>query len=187
MREQGVGQANGRKKASSNKKKKTVVSNRENKLFTDLYAPETTAELCVQPKKVREVQEWIQDCLDMRSPSRLLILVGSPGMGKSTMCRVLASAMGLNILQWNEVQSASLSLSTDGQMQYAQSQISSFVEFLNSASSFQALNTCTSTSSNNGIKCDNNHDRSADDLKGAGGALVLIEEVSSEFLCSKIL
>jgi cell cycle checkpoint protein len=71
-------------------------------MWVDQHAPTKSAELCVAPKKVKEVRAWLEDALQLHSNKKLLILVGSPGIGKSTMIKVLAKELGLVICSWNE-------------------------------------------------------------------------------------
>lgn len=66
----------------------------------DRFAPQSSKELCVAPKKVNEIRSWIEDALKYRE-NRLMVLVGSPGIGKSTAVRVLANEMDLDVLSWN--------------------------------------------------------------------------------------
>ena len=148
-------------------------------MWVDKYAPQTSADLCVAPKKVKEIREWmIQSSNKTTSSSsggsdpfvagsagggvgsfgmqyqqphaampptpggepvpQILILVGSPGVGKSTAIRVLASEMGWAVHQWNDAQQdtpsggaryGSGSFDSAMSVRY-QSQMSSFEEFL---------------------------------------------------------
>jgi cell cycle checkpoint protein len=69
----------------------------KNRLWTDKYVPQSSNDLAVAPKKVKEVSSWL------RKPSgRLLILVGSPGIGKSTMVQCLAKEQKTNVAEWTE-------------------------------------------------------------------------------------
>jgi cell cycle checkpoint protein len=87
-------------------------------MWVDKYIPLSTSDLCVAPKKVKEIIAWLeaaQKSIHSRHNSKttsnqqqqqlhpkLLILVGSPGIGKSTTVRVIAKELHLNILSWNE-------------------------------------------------------------------------------------
>lgn len=66
-------------------------------MWVDKYAPKNTAQLCMAPKKVKEIRSWMQN-----PESRLLVCVGSPGIGKSTTVRVLASELGWIIHEWSD-------------------------------------------------------------------------------------
>lgn len=72
-------------------------------MWIDKHKPKSSTELCVAPKKVKEVRAWMESATANRaSAKKLLVLVGSPGIGKSTMLRLLAKEMGLAVCDWNE-------------------------------------------------------------------------------------
>ncbi|KAL7501643.1 hypothetical protein ACHAWT_009455 [Skeletonema menzelii] len=136
-------------------------------MWTDKHAPKCTKDLCVAPKKIDEVRQWLvshSNCrqtkressvqsktiieedldpwempdeweTDVLSPdAKLMILVGSPGCGKSSMVHALAADLNLEILTWNDAHHAEFvdyreSHSMDEYLPY-QSQMNSFEEFL---------------------------------------------------------
>ena len=116
----------------------TTSSRRQSSLlWTDKYLPQSIADLCVAPKKVKEIQAWMTNGTASTTPhSKLLILVGSPGIGKSTAVRLLAKEHGIHIHEWNESLSDGSgnrrpeSLSSIAQ----ESPLSSFERFLQQAS-----------------------------------------------------
>jgi hypothetical protein len=108
-------------------------------MWIDKYAPRTSQELCVAPKKVEQVRCFLSSYMDYLRDSRrrqqpcgtsrmdmisinnnhssssisnyivnpppetkLMILIGNPGVGKSAMVRTLAREMNLQILSWND-------------------------------------------------------------------------------------
>ena len=66
-------------------------------LWTDKHAPLKSVDLAVAPKKVKEVAAWMQ-----KADSKLLILIGKPGIGKSTMVRLLAKELHIDLQEWKE-------------------------------------------------------------------------------------
>lgn len=99
-------------------------------LWIDKYAPKSTNELCVAPKKITEVEEWVKDTT---SVCKMLILVGSPGIGKSTMIQVIAQSLNMNVLEWNDTNTDYIPwINNDPSFAY-ESQNAAFEEFLNSA------------------------------------------------------
>lgn len=79
------------------------VGPKESVLWVEKFSPSTSADLCVAPKKVKECKAWLQEATQPGGNSlRLLVLVGSPGVGKSAMVRVLAKELGLEVRIWNE-------------------------------------------------------------------------------------
>ncbi len=74
-------------------------------LWVDKFAPIASVDLCVAPKKIKECEAWLKEATNLTSSAprkKLLVLVGSPGCGKSTMVRVLAMELGLEVHTWNE-------------------------------------------------------------------------------------
>lgn len=69
----------------------------QKQLWTVKYAPKSSEELAVAPKKVKEVLAWMQ-----QSESKLLLLVGGPGIGKSATVHCLANELGLEVMEWTE-------------------------------------------------------------------------------------
>ena len=119
-------------------------------MWTDKHVPTVSSELCVQPKKIEEVRDWLKQCFrSIRDPvlygscSKLLVLTGGPGVGKSTMCKVLAKELEIEISQWNENQDAP----HDFRFRQSQSQLSSFSNFLHSASCYKSLDFVAHSSS----------------------------------------
>lgn len=58
-------------------------------MWTGQYAPQSIDELCVAPKKCKQVQEWLS--CESTTVGGMLILVGSPGIGKSTMAKLICN------------------------------------------------------------------------------------------------
>ena len=75
-------------------------------MWVEKFAPKSSTDLSVAPKKVKEIKSWLQNSLasDHNTPNlqKLLVLVGSPGIGKSTTIRVVAKELKRSILSWNE-------------------------------------------------------------------------------------
>ena len=78
------------------------------------HAPRASKDLCVAPKKVAEVRDWLRS----RVPSlradhgnhgggvvvgsgRVLLLTGPTGCGKSTTVELLCAELGLRLLRWS--------------------------------------------------------------------------------------
>ncbi|ORZ01842.1 Rad17 cell cycle checkpoint protein-domain-containing protein [Lobosporangium transversale] len=74
--------------------------------WVEKYAPTNIEEVAVHPGKIANVREWLQIYTDPRNPQRdfsggaILVLSGPAGSGKTTVLRILAKEMGLNIVEW---------------------------------------------------------------------------------------
>lgn len=76
-------------------------------LWVEKFSPTSSVDLCVAPKKVKECSAWMQEATHRERvpavvPKKLLVLVGGCGVGKSTMVRVLAKELGLELHSWND-------------------------------------------------------------------------------------
>lgn len=122
--QQSLKQANGQTKERGNPRKRVRVApsltpnsnddnDSKNAMWVDKFIPLSSSELCVAPKKVKEITIWMEAALKSihsrhsKTPveqghPKLLVLVGSPGIGKSTSVRVIAKELHLNVLSWNE-------------------------------------------------------------------------------------
>ena len=77
-------------------------------VWVDKYRPRCTADLAVQRKKIEQVQQWLQKAdaslqLGLPPATRLLVLTGPPGVGKSATVRVLASELNFQLCELSEV------------------------------------------------------------------------------------
>ena len=117
-----------------------------NLMWIDKHVPLSSSNLCVAPKKIQEVKEWMSSN-DDNNP-KLLILTGGSGVGKTTMIRLLAKELGFTLLEWEAESSASSFLPH----RHHVSQLDSFHDFLSSGGrGFQTLSIVTDkhTSSDN--------------------------------------
>ena len=176
-------------------------------MWVDKYAPTNAADLCVAPKKVKEIREWMLQTASPQSlsndvdggydqrqqqtaPPRLLVLVGSPGVGKSSTIHVLASELGWTVHQWNDAlqnTAAGGGLRRDEVLSVRWlSQISSFEEFLASAGlGFSPLEldggglslTVPVTSGRKRKSCSSSPQLSVS--RSNKGSIILIEDVSA--------
>lgn len=68
--------------------------------WPERFGPRNLDELAVHKKKVADVRRWLDDVMTGRMRQRVLILKGAAGSGKTTTMRLLASEMGLELLEW---------------------------------------------------------------------------------------
>lgn len=128
--QQAVGNTNRTRRVTfQNKDASTSASS--SSLWVDKYAPSKSPDLCIAPKKVNEVRSWIDATIARTTPCKLLILVGSPGTGKSTMVHALAQEMNLAVREWSESYSTRVYGQAQGILSVdQQTPINSFEEFL---------------------------------------------------------
>jgi len=87
------------------------VEETHQELWVDKYAPKKFLELISESRATREILGWIKqwdDCVkngirgkDTRPEKRVLLLVGPPGMGKTTLAHVLAAHCKYNPVEIN--------------------------------------------------------------------------------------
>eukprot|EP00956_Cyclotella_meneghiniana_P032530 scaffold89939_cov51-Cyclotella_meneghiniana.AAC.3 len=154
--------------------KTSVAKSASTQLWIDKHTPQTASNLCIAPKKIEEVRNWLSTHIQTRQrrrnnggysmyeapPTPLMILVGSPGIGKSTLVRVLANEMKLEVLTWNDVHTEYMQSSGDEYVPY-QNQMGSFEEFLIGA----------------GTGMDSLVDEKDDRYESFDGSIILIEEI----------
>lgn len=97
-------------------------------MWVDKYAPLISADLVVAPKKVKEIQTWLGEAL-IPGNCKFLILVGNPGIGKSTAVHCLAREMDLEVVEWRESLAVAWQPNVDASIEY-ESPIQSFESFL---------------------------------------------------------
>lgn len=114
------------------KQRQVTFQQPSTELWSDLYSPKSTKDLCVAPKKLKEIDEWMDQAISRTSNSRLLILIGRPGIGKSTAVRVLADERQLRLLEWTERISAPERFADDS-MEH-ETPLTSFETFLKQSS-----------------------------------------------------
>ncbi|OZJ03102.1 hypothetical protein BZG36_03364 [Bifiguratus adelaidae] len=82
--------------------------------WNDIFAPKSEADLAVHKRKVNEVADWLVGAFNMsasrdRMKSRILLLLGPTGTGKTATIRVLSQQLQFDIAEWfNPAQSSIL-------------------------------------------------------------------------------
>jgi cell cycle checkpoint protein len=96
-------------------------------LWAEAHAPTSIESVCVAPKKAKEILQWLEEGGDS---SGLLVLGGSPGIGKSTAVRVLARTHGFALHEWSESVSSSSSAFYNPEILAQPTPLDSFEAFL---------------------------------------------------------
>jgi len=144
-------------------------------LWVDKYKPKSMQELCIAPKKVKEVHSWLLQqhqqqlftTTTTKAIPKLLLLVGSPGIGKSTLIHVLAKYnLHWNVLEWNETTTPT------------KSPLKSFQDFLSNVKVFGCSTLLVDH--NNNIDSGDVEQRQYDEEEATQqktGSIVLIDEI----------
>ena len=90
------------KESSTRSKRPRPDLVQDSELWVNKFAPSNCADLCVAPKKVKECKSWLEQATKAPIRHKLLVLVGTAGSGKSTMARLLAREMRMDVHSWNE-------------------------------------------------------------------------------------
>ncbi|PAV17598.1 P-loop containing nucleoside triphosphate hydrolase [Pyrrhoderma noxium] len=119
---------------------KTQRSGSSDKLWVEMFEPQTEGDLAVHKRKVEEVRRWFQEVFSntaserIKKYCRILVLTGSAGTAKTTTVKVLARELGISISEWRNSLEGS---HVEGE--YEQSQVQRFESFLSRATSCRSL------------------------------------------------
>ncbi|BBN05617.1 cell cycle checkpoint protein [Marchantia polymorpha subsp. ruderalis] len=74
----------------------------DSRLWVQKHSPVSEKDLAVHKRKVAEVREWIEEQVQdpPESHSRVLVLTGPAGVGKTAVVLTLAKSMDLELLEW---------------------------------------------------------------------------------------
>ncbi|KAF9586533.1 Cell cycle checkpoint protein rad17 [Lunasporangiospora selenospora] len=81
------------------------VLNHASDQWAEKYAPRDISEVAVNKQKVANVREWLELYTNPRSNhdksgGAILVLTGPAGSGKTTVLKMLAQELGVNIVEW---------------------------------------------------------------------------------------
>ncbi|KAH8267349.1 hypothetical protein KR018_011803, partial [Drosophila ironensis] len=70
--------------------------------WMEAFAPASSEDLAVHPKKIGEVRDWLLHCEAVRRkfPAQMCLLTGPTGAGKTATLQVLAREMGYQLQEW---------------------------------------------------------------------------------------
>ncbi|CAF1146868.1 unnamed protein product [Adineta steineri] len=161
-------------------KKTETKSNDE--LWSTLFQPKKRQDLIIHAKKIKELEELLLRSCEInkttKRPSKLILISGLSGTGKSTCLRILASSLNINIIEWETRTTTNLTNSLQDEQrddrQWIESQKRSFRTFV-----FQSTRYLSSSTgnSNNGLIFENENEESTQSqtLLNSNKQIVLIE------------
>lgn len=102
------------------------------------FTPKTVADLAIHPKKIEELEEWIEESGEYENS--ILLLTGPAGSGKTTTIKLIAKNMGFDVIEWitpMDVEWSELGDSENGT--FSENQVDKFRDFLFRASRYSSL------------------------------------------------
>ncbi|KAF2903042.1 hypothetical protein ILUMI_03139 [Ignelater luminosus] len=111
--------------ANQNNSTSTSNKNKMNFNFMEKLKPKTIEDLAVHPKKIKEVETWIQQNVLYANQVGvpILLLTGPTGCGKTATINVLCSIMNIKVVEWINP------TDQDSEMSFMQAQIGKFLDF----------------------------------------------------------
>ncbi|KAH8247724.1 hypothetical protein KR038_009144, partial [Drosophila bunnanda] len=115
--------------------------------WMESFAPATSDELAVHPKKIGELRDWLRHCEAVRKkfPAQMCLITGPTGAGKTATLRVLAKEFGYQVQEWiNPVDCEVVNALGDqaNGNSYVGSHLEAFKSFLLRASRYKSLLDC---------------------------------------------
>lgn len=77
------------------------VQAQQNVAWTEKYRPKTTSMLLGNEDSVEKFKAWLRQWTLKKKPSKACLLVGPPGVGKTTLARAAASDFGFRVVEMN--------------------------------------------------------------------------------------
>ncbi|XP_075220222.1 cell cycle checkpoint protein RAD17-like isoform X1 [Lycorma delicatula] len=96
----------GYKSCFQNVNKSNVYDSEKNrektlKIWTEKYKPKIIDDLIINKKKISELEDWLKDvCNSNNSSSKILLITGSAGCGKTCTFNVLCKNLCINVIEW---------------------------------------------------------------------------------------
>lgn len=69
--------------------------------WTEKYRPKTLMDVVGNPASINELKKWAESWKTSKPTKKAVVLIGAPGIGKTTSAKVLASDMGWDMIEMN--------------------------------------------------------------------------------------
>lgn len=108
--------------------------------WLDEFAPKTVTDLALHPKKIEELEEWLEECSEYENS--ILLLTGPSGSGKTTSIKMIAKNRGFTVTEWitpMDVDWSDWSNMENENAIFRENQVDKFRDFLFRASRYSSL------------------------------------------------
>lgn len=81
----------------------TISNNITEINFLNDIIPQTVGDLCVHPKKIKEIEEWLKFALHLtnhKKNTQFLLLTGPTGCGKTATTLTVCKSMNVKVVEW---------------------------------------------------------------------------------------
>ncbi|XP_054284711.1 cell cycle checkpoint protein RAD17-like [Macrosteles quadrilineatus] len=68
--------------------------------WLEKYRPKTVSDLIVNVKKIKEVEDWLQQAVNSRSSAKILLVTGPSGSGKTATLQTVCKSLNIKVLEW---------------------------------------------------------------------------------------
>ncbi|CAF3471074.1 unnamed protein product [Rotaria socialis] len=163
------------------------IVKQDDELWSMLFQPKSRYDLILHQKKIKDLEQILQISCGIvttdKRPSKLILISGPTGSGKSTCLRILAASLNINIVEWETRTTSSLTNTAQDEYrddrQWTESQKRSFRTF--AFQSTRYLSSSTGNCSNGLIFEDENEQSTVKSHSTSSTKQIVLIEVSSHF------
>ncbi|KAI0218507.1 hypothetical protein L0F63_005351 [Massospora cicadina] len=109
-------------------------------LWTEALTPKDMDHVVVSQRKVKEVRDWLTSVVGRKTKTKLLVLDGPPGTGRSSLIRALAKELRLRVVEWVTPDSVGIAVSEPNlRQESAVGFAEQFQKFIQASARYQPL------------------------------------------------
>ncbi|EKE36933.1 hypothetical protein ENUP19_0122G0014 [Entamoeba nuttalli] len=94
-------QTNNQKQQPTNVDENTTVINSNEIIWTEKYRPQTKSDLIGNKNQIAKFYTWINKWEKVIPDRRAVLLAGAPGVGKTTVSKIVGKTLGFNPIEFN--------------------------------------------------------------------------------------